>query len=205
MLWSKAGLSRGGGCYLVHLAPSQLTRLSKQRFNFAHFREPQGYVTGIPLPQGCPLGCFEATVIQSLQEVQLRWLDSELTFFPWAGESKGNRWDRQKAFPPRGMEQHSSQGSTHRLGLSVSPPPLCPSFSCSLSTGLHFERSTVLDRDGDGDWLSYQKFTRGPSLAVQWLRPCAPNVGGTGSIPGRGTKTPQTAQCTKKRKAYKVF
>ena len=28
----------------------------------------------------------------------------------------------------------------------------------------------------------------GTSLAVQWLRLCAPNVGGTGSIPGRGTK-----------------
>ena len=27
----------------------------------------------------------------------------------------------------------------------------------------------------------------GTSLAVQWLRLCAPNAGGMGSIPGRGT------------------
>ena len=53
----------------------------------------------IPLPKGCPLGCFQATVTHCLQEVQLEWLDSELTFSPWAVASKGNRWDRQKAFP----------------------------------------------------------------------------------------------------------
>ena len=98
------------------------------------------------------------------------------------------------------------------MGLSVLPPPLCPSLSCSLSTGLHFEHSTVLDRDGDGDWLE-EKFDSSEvyegllitGLAVQCLRFCAPNVGGTGSIPGRGTKILQTAQCTKKGKAYKVF
>ena len=28
------------------------------------------------------------------------------------------------------------------------------------------------------------------SLVVQWLRLCASNAGGTGSIPGHGTKTP---------------
>ena len=30
----------------------------------------------------------------------------------------------------------------------------------------------------------------GTSLAVQWLRLCASTAGGTGSIPGRGTKIP---------------
>ena len=30
----------------------------------------------------------------------------------------------------------------------------------------------------------------GTSLAVQWLRLCTPNAGGTGSISGRGTKIP---------------
>ena len=28
----------------------------------------------------------------------------------------------------------------------------------------------------------------GTSLAIQWLRLCASNAGGTGSIPGQGTK-----------------
>ena len=30
----------------------------------------------------------------------------------------------------------------------------------------------------------------GTSLVVQWLRFCAPNAGGPGSIPGQGTKSP---------------
>lgn len=30
----------------------------------------------------------------------------------------------------------------------------------------------------------------GTSLAVQWLRLCRPNAGGTGLIPGQGTKNP---------------
>ena len=29
----------------------------------------------------------------------------------------------------------------------------------------------------------------GTSLVVQWLRPCAPNAGGPGSIPGQGTRS----------------
>ena len=32
----------------------------------------------------------------------------------------------------------------------------------------------------------------GTSLVVQWLRLCAPNAGGLGSIPGGGTKIPHT-------------
>ena len=32
--------------------------------------------------------------------------------------------------------------------------------------------------------------TRGTSLAVQWVRLCAPTAGGIGSIPGRGTEIP---------------
>jgi len=31
------------------------------------------------------------------------------------------------------------------------------------------------------------------SLAVQWLRLCSPNAGGTGSIPDGGTKIPHAA------------
>ena len=34
---------------------------------------------------------------------------------------------------------------------------------------------------------------RGTSLVVRWLELCAPNAGGAGSIPGRGTKIPHAA------------
>ena len=36
------------------------------------------------------------------------------------------------------------------------------------------------------------------SLVVQWLRLCASNAGGTGSIPGHGTKTPPPPQKKKR-------
>ena len=34
----------------------------------------------------------------------------------------------------------------------------------------------------------------GTSLVVQWLRPCASTAGGTGLIPGQGTKIPHAKQ-----------
>ena len=40
----------------------------------------------------------------------------------------------------------------------------------------------------------------GTSLAVQWLRLCASNAGGAGSIPGRGTKVPHATWCGQKNK-----
>ena len=46
----------------------------------------------------------------------------------------------------------------------------------------------------------YLEALLGTSLAVQWLGLCAPNAGGTGSIPGRGTKIPHAAQCSLKKK-----
>ena len=36
---------------------------------------------------------------------------------------------------------------------------------------------------------SFKKWKLGTSLVVQWLRLCAPNVGGPGSIPGQGTRS----------------
>ena len=42
----------------------------------------------------------------------------------------------------------------------------------------------------------------GTSLAVQWLRLHAPNAGGTGSIPGRGTKIPHAPQCSQRTKFF---
>ena len=40
----------------------------------------------------------------------------------------------------------------------------------------------------------------GTSLAVQWLRLHASNAGGTGLIPGWGTKIPHAAGCSQKKK-----
>ena len=47
--------------------------------------------------------------------------------------------------------------------------------------------------------LKKKKKIHGTSLAVQWLRLCAPNAGGTGSIPGRGTKIPHAAWCSQNK------
>ena len=35
---------------------------------------------------------------------------------------------------------------------------------------------------------------------VQWLKPCAPNAGGTGSIFGLGIKIPHSLQCDQKER-----
>ena len=40
----------------------------------------------------------------------------------------------------------------------------------------------------------------GTSLAVQWLRLCAPNAGGASWIPGLGNKIPHAAAKKKKKK-----
>ena len=37
--------------------------------------------------------------------------------------------------------------------------------------------------------VKIKKKTGGTSLVVQWLRLCAPNAGGLGSIPGQGTRS----------------
>ena len=39
------------------------------------------------------------------------------------------------------------------------------------------------------------KVIPGTSPVVQWLRLCASNAGGMGSIPGGGTKIPHAVQC----------
>ena len=100
-LWYEARqgcVEEGAVTWSTWLHPSAPGRPSRD-LTLSTSESPRNMWLEIPLPQGCPLGCFQATVIQCLQEVQLRWLDSELTFSSWAGESKGNRWDRQKAFP----------------------------------------------------------------------------------------------------------
>ena len=47
-------------------------------------------------------------------------------------------------------------------------------------------------------FLTHKTGTTGTSLVVQWLRLCAPNAGGSGLIPGQGTRshTPQRSSCT---------
>ena len=45
-----------------------------------------------------------------------------------------------------------------------------------------------------------KKFTHQTSLAVQRLRLWASSAGGAGSIPGQGTKIPQAALCSQKKK-----
>ena len=44
---------------------------------------------------------------------------------------------------------------------------------------------------------------RGTSLVLQWLGLCASIAGGTGSIPGRGTKIPQAVWCGPKQRKEK--
>ena len=41
------------------------------------------------------------------------------------------------------------------------------------------------------------------SLVVQWLTPHTPSAGGTGSIPGLGTKIPHAARCGQKKNKIK--
>ena len=42
--------------------------------------------------------------------------------------------------------------------------------------------------------MSQSSCENGTSLVVQWLRLCASNAGGVGSIPGLGTKIPHAVQ-----------
>ena len=48
--------------------------------------------------------------------------------------------------------------------------------------------------------LTYRNFLHFFTLVVQWLRLRASNAGGTGSIPGWGTKIPHAVQQSKKTK-----
>ena len=49
-----------------------------------------------------------------------------------------------------------------------------------------------------GSIIPFQEFHCRTSLVVQWLRLSIPNAGGSGSIPGQGTKTPHAMQCGQK-------
>ena len=45
----------------------------------------------------------------------------------------------------------------------------------------------------------------GTSLAIQWLRLCASNVGGVGLIPGLGTKIPHDCGVWPKKKKRNIY
>ena len=49
--------------------------------------------------------------------------------------------------------------------------------------------------------LSFEKEPDGTSLVVQWLRHCASNARGLGSIPGWGTKISHVCGLAKKNRA----
>ena len=61
-------------------------------------------------------------------------------------------------------------------------------------TFCHFH-SILLVTQSSPDWM-WQETIQGTSLVVQWLRLCAPNAGGPGSIPGQGTRS-----CTWQRRS----
>ena len=46
--------------------------------------------------------------------------------------------------------------------------------------------------------MTIRKIFLRTSLAIQWLRLCASTAGGTGSIPGQGTKISHATQCNQK-------
>ena len=46
----------------------------------------------------------------------------------------------------------------------------------------------------------FKNIQAGTSLVVQWVRLCAPTAGGTGSVPGGGTKIPHVTQLGQKKK-----
>ena len=71
------------------------------------------------------------------------------------------------------------------ISSSVAPFSFCPlSFPISGSFPIsHYIILNVMKKGG------------GSSLVVQWLSPRALNAGGTGSIPGQGTKIAEASQC----------
>ena len=50
---------------------------------------------------------------------------------------------------------------------------------------------------------SNKRNLKGTSLAVQWLRLRTSTTGGTGLIPGQGTKIPHAAWCSQKKRKLK--
>ena len=110
----------------------------------------------------------------------------------------GHGWPRQAAF-------HVSCRCFSRELYSLVPTPpervvLNQKGACHPS----FDKETIRNLFLPGVfWLQVtehppQKGSHRASLAIQWLRLCASSAGGTGSIPGRGTRIPHASWCTKR-------
>ena len=52
------------------------------------------------------------------------------------------------------------------------------------------------------EWHGFEKSDLGTSVVVQWLRLPASTAGGTGLIPGQGTKLPQAMRRSEKNLKY---
>ena len=75
---------------------------------------------------------------------------------------------------------------------------MIPSMENILSSSLALSYPLGYNPDPTTSMIQKLGFVR-TSLEVQWLRICASIAGGTGSIPGQGTKIPRAARRGQKR------
>ena len=69
--------------------------------------------------------------------------------------------------------------------------------------GIGVHEAWTISGSEEENSLHIKKSQEGTSRVVQWLRLCASIAGGTGSIPGRGTKIPHGPRCGQKKKKKK--
>ena len=98
-------------------------------------------------------------------------------------------------------EKNSSTGSKAFLNLwayKETSLKLSSSLKTSLSDNPHVAKDEAGTSLSQGMQGSSWKMIPGTFLVVQWVRVCAPNAGGPGSIPGLGTRShlPQRRSCT---------
>ena len=106
---------------------------------------------------------------------------------------EGGHWQRQDWLAPGRMTQTPNE----------SDPETCVWFSWGCGntlswTGWLKDRNIFSHRSE-----SSKSKNQGTSLAVQWLGLCASTAGGTGSIPGQGTKILQASQCGQNKQTNK--
>ena len=70
------------------------------------------------------------------------------------------------------------------------PTPICGAYNLPFRMCVTYFRYLFNHPYNTACKVLLKRRRRGASLVVLWLRLCAPNVGGVGSIPGRGTKIP---------------
>ena len=115
-----------------------------------------------------------------------------------ASVSSSAQWGQEACLPHRSCGFTSTQ--TRSISLAACQAPISHANSHPDCHGLM----------GNGKKKKKKKFLeikkkiflstlQGTSLAVQWLRLCASNVGGTGLIPGRGIKIPHAVAWPKNK------